>query len=269
MIYGLQSVGGYESLLPARTQDLWRVLGDRLSPESLDSDPLIFAYHPAFDLGRVQPGLLARASIAYVVAAPPDIATAQIPKRLDLKYGGSDGRIFAVEGALPHAYVVGGCEQVASPREALERFISDDFDPSGKVLLERPFMRRAGLSCAGSSSGRAGTASVVRRSTNSLLVFASARRPGWLVVADSWDEGWKVKVDGRKAEVLPADSAFRAVRLTTGEHYVRFSYEPPSFVRGVIISSLSLGIILGGIVLALRRRIPVRRVFATGRRRNS
>jgi uncharacterized membrane protein YfhO len=88
-------------------------------------------------------------------------------------------------------------------------------------------------------------------------------------VADSWDDGWSVKVDGRKADVLPADSAFRAVRLSTGEHYVRFSYEPAWFVPGVVISSVSLGIILGGIVLALWRRISVRRVFATGRKRNS
>jgi hypothetical protein len=254
MIYGLRSVGGYESLLPARTQDFWRVLGDRLSPAVLASDPLTYAYHPAFDLSKVQPGLLARASVSHVVAAPPDVISTPVPGRLQLRKGGSDGRIFTVTGALPTAYVVGGCEEVDSPLAALERFISDDFDPSGKVILERSFMRRARLTCAGSESGRAGSASVVRRSTNSLLVFASAQRPAWLIVAESWDDGWNVTVDDRDANVLPADSALRAVRLPAGDHTVRFTYRPASFALGATVSSVSLGIALAAILLTLWRR---------------
>src|SRR2546430_16225972 len=156
MIEGLPSAGGYESLLPARTQDFWRVLGDRLAPQSLPSEALIYAYHPAYELAKVQPGLLPRASISHVVAAPPDVIGPAVPAPLQLQHGGSDGRIFNVPGALPWAYVVGGCEQVESPLAALERFISDDFHPSDKVILERSFMQRAGLTCAGSQSGRAG-----------------------------------------------------------------------------------------------------------------
>jgi hypothetical protein len=254
MISGLRSAGGYESLLPARIQNFWRVLGDRLAPSALASDPLTYAYHPAYDLSKVQPGLLARASVSHVVAAPPDVISSPVPGRLRLQHGGSDGRIFTVEAALPSAYVVGGCEEVDSPLAALDRFISDDFDPSGKVILERSFMRRAGLTCTGSESGRAGSASVVRRSTNSLLVFASVQRPGWLIVADSWDDGWKVTVDDHAADLLPADSALRAVRLPAGEHTVRFNYRPASFVLGATVSSVSLGIALAGILLALWRR---------------
>jgi hypothetical protein len=183
--------------------------------------------------------------------------TSPVAKRLQLQHGGSDGRIFTVAGALPSAYVVGGCEEVESPLAALDRFISDDFDPSDKVILERSFMRRAGLSCAGSNSGRAGTAFEVRRSVNSLTVFASAERPAWLVVAESWDEGWKVTVDDHSADVLPADSALRAVRLAPGDHIVRFNYRPTSFALGATLSSASLGIALGGILLALWRRRAV------------
>jgi hypothetical protein len=258
MIYGLRSVGGYESLLPARTQNFWRVLGDRVSPDALASQPLTYAYHPGYDFAHVQPGLLARASVSHVVAAPPDVINSPVPKGLRLQQGGSDGRIFTLDGALPIAYVVGGCEEVESPLAALDRFISDDFDPSGKVILERSFMRRAGLTCAGSNSGRAGSAFVVRRSVNSLLIFANAKRPAWLVVAESWDDGWNVTVDEHHAALLPADSALRAVRLPPGEHTVRLNYRPASFALGATVSSVSLGIALGGILLALWRRRAMR-----------
>jgi hypothetical protein len=255
MIYGLRSVGGYESLLPARTQDFWRVLGDRLAPAQLAAQPLIYAYHPAYELPYLQPGLLARASVSHVVAAPPDVETRAVPQRLRLEHAGSDGRLFTVAGALPLAYVVGACEVAETPLAALERFISDDFNPSGRVIVEQPFMRRAGLTCAGGESGRAGTASIVRRSLNSLVVFANARRAGWLVVAESWDEGWSATVDGRRADLLPGDSALRAVPLSPGEHTVRFTYRPPSFELGALVSSLSLGVALGGFGIVVWRRL--------------
>ena len=104
---------------------------------------------------------------------------------------------------------------------------------------------------------------VVERSTNGLLVYAQARRAAWLVVAESWDPGWAVTVDDNHAALLPADSALRAVRLTAGEHLLRFRYQPERFTLGVVLSSVSLGIALGGIGLALwHRRLP-----GTGRRR--
>src|SRR2546429_9340876 len=130
-------------------------------------------------------------------------------------------------------------------------------------------MQRAGMTCAGSQSGRAGSASVVRPSINSLLVFATASRPAWLVVSESWDDGWTATIDGRRADVLPADSALRAVRLSPGEHTVLFSYRPASFTLGETLSSVSLGIALGGIALSLWRRRRASRPSATDSERNT
>jgi Bacterial membrane protein YfhO len=266
MIYGLRSAGGYESLLPARTQDFWRVIGDRLAPQELASKPLVYAYHPAYDLAKVQPGLLARASVAAVFAAPPNVVGVPVRSGLALQHAGSDGRIFRVDGALPLAYVVGGCEEVETPLAALDRFISDDFHPSDKVILERSSLTDAGLSCAGSVSGRAGTAHITAHPINSLAVVAEASRPAWLVISESWDHGWSATVDGRPADVLPADSAFRAVRLSPGLHIVHFSYAPSSFTLGIVVSSVSLGVALGGIVILLWTRRRLRRSSANGRK---
>lgn len=247
MIFQLPSAGGYESLLPARTQDFWRVLGDRLNPATLAAHPLIYAYHPGYQLTRIQPGLLARASVSHVFAAPADVVTAPVPHGLQLEHGGSDGRVYRVAHALPLAYVVGACEVAASPVSALERFISDDFHPSGRVILEQRSLSSAGLSCAGGQSGRVGDARVDKRGLNTLEVGVDAQRAGWLVVAESWDSGWTATVDGRSAEVLPGDSVFRAVRVSPGEHVVRFRYRPASLSLGIAISSLSLGIAIGAL----------------------
>jgi hypothetical protein len=254
MIYPLQSAAGYESLLPARIQNFWRVVAGGEAPQELASHPLIYAYDPQFDLAKLRPGLLARAGVATVVALPADVDHSLVPAGLALRYGGSDGRLFAVAKALPRAYMVGGCEQVASPLDALKRFVADDFAPTRTVLLETHFLEHSEGSCSG-SPGSAGTASVLKRSPNSLVVYARATRPGWLVVNDSWDSGWSATVDGRASDALAANYAFRAVRLSPGEHTVRFSYEPPSFRVGAALSALTLGVVLGGlgVVLVLPR----------------
>ena len=258
MIYALPSAGGYESLLPGRTMNLWRVIGDGLTPDELARQPLIYAYHPAFDIAKLHPDLLARAAVASVVA-PPRHAGETIPAGLELRYSGADGRIFSVANALPRAYVVGACSEVTAPLAALERFVAPDFDASGDVVLEQSALRRAGLSCAGQTPGRAGAAEITRQSANSLTVDVAARRAAWLVVADSWDTGWSATIDGHSDEVLAADYGLRAVRIPEGLHTVRFVYEPSSVRLGSLVSAVTLGGMLAALafVVGYRRRKPI------------
>jgi Bacterial membrane protein YfhO len=266
MLYRLRGAGGYESLLPRRIENYWRVVGDRVSPSSLASHPLVFAYHPFFELSKQRPELLARAGVDYVVTPPAETTRSVAPRGLELRYEGRDGRVFSVAGAFPRAYVVAGCEEVATSAAALERFTSTVRAPTDTtVILERDSLRRAGLPCTRASSRRVGTASVVDGSLNSLTVRVRGSRPGWLVVTDSWDDGWRATVDGTDAEVLPANYVQRAVRVAPGTHVVRFEYGPSSFRLGAVVSGIALAVALGGLGLLLRRK-AVRRAFATGKR---
>jgi hypothetical protein len=269
LIFSLESAGGYESLLPSRVQNLWRAVGDGIPPAELASQPLISAYHTDFHLAAQRTELLRRAGIALVVSPPASSEPGRIPRGLRLVYNGHDGRVFKVHDPLPRAYAVGRCEQVSSPLAALERFVDPSFVPGNAVVLERPALHDAGLTCSGGAAGRAGEATVLRRSQSSLLVLANMSRPGWLVLNDSWEEGWTATVDGHKAEVLPANSAFRAVRLSAGEHNIELRYEPISFELGVTLSSVSLGLVLGGLVLVFWRWRRAKPSSASGTRRRN
>jgi Bacterial membrane protein YfhO len=258
MIHSLRSAGGYESLLPERIQNFWRVVGEGLRPDELASHKLIYAYFSQFDLSRVSPTLLARAGVANVVAPPAQRVASRVPKGLDLRYHGRDGRVFSVRSALPRAYLVSRCTEAASDLDALRRFVATDFVPRQDVILESRSLRTAGLSCGSASVRSAGTASVLGRTLNTMIVSVQASLPCWLVVGESWDRGWRATVDGDRADVLPADSAFRAVRVPAGNHTVRFVYEPPRLSAGVAVSASSLALVLvalGSIwVLRGRRR---------------
>jgi hypothetical protein len=80
-------------------------------------------------------------------------------------------------------------------------------------------------------------------------------RRSLLVLADAWYPGWRVTVDGRPAELLQADHAFRGVVVPPGEHQVRFTYVDRPLQFGAGLAGLTvLGLVL--VPLLLRRRRP-------------
>jgi len=75
-------------------------------------------------------------------------------------------------------------------------------------------------------------------------------RPGFLVLSDSHDPGWRARLDGEPVEILRANWAFRAVPVPAGRHVVELCYAPASFRRGVALAAAALVL---GVVPALGR----------------
>jgi len=55
--------------------------------------------------------------------------------------------------------------------------------------------------------------------------------------------GWVAEVDGRRAEVLRANYAFRAVFLSEGSHQVRFSFQPVTWKVGLGCSLITWAVL--------------------------
>ncbi|MBR6513770.1 MAG: YfhO family protein [Clostridia bacterium] len=51
-----------------------------------------------------------------------------------------------------------------------------------------------------------------------------------------YDEGWRVKIDGKRAELIKTADSMLAVSITPGEHTVEMIYLPNLFVLGIITS---------------------------------
>jgi len=66
-----------------------------------------------------------------------------------------------------------------------------------------------------------------------------AKRPGRLVLNDTWYPGWKAEVDGKTAAIEHANVAFRAVRVPAGRHVVTFTYRPANVRTGEVLSLLA------------------------------
>jgi hypothetical protein len=80
-------------------------------------------------------------------------------------------------------------------------------------------------------------------------------RPGVFLFSENNYPGWRVEVDGHRAEILTVDATLMGVQLDAGRHTVEFTFDPPRFRIGLWVSiiSLVLAAILG-IIGAIRRR---------------
>jgi hypothetical protein len=233
------------------------LLPDATALQGLDNaghfDPLLDRRFVAFR-GLVQSapwetqrGLLARAGIGALVTdrtvdgATPDAALSGPP---------DDRRFVYTVDALPRArlvYRVRVEDDEPSAEECLSAIASDP----DSVCIE-------GVA-APLDSGRPTAAVVARFGDNEVEMDLVAEESAMLVVAQMHYPGWQAWVDGRRVDVLRADTVFQAVSLTPGPHHVILRYRPQSWRIGAcisVVSAIVLALCLFGGWLSRRRRRP-------------
>lgn len=80
------------------------------------------------------------------------------------------------------------------------------------------------------------------------ISFATNKITGTIDTTDSeilflsipYTKGWKAYVDGKKQELLPADTMFSALELTAGHHDIKLVYHTPGLFAGIILNILGL-----------------------------
>jgi Bacterial membrane protein YfhO len=140
-----------------------------------------------------------------------------------------DIRLFRVPDPLPRAFRVG--EGRVGDIDAL---LDPAFDPRRAVILAN----RDGQTEAGGSEG---DARIVEFRADRVRIQTDGPQPGFVVLVDSYDPGWRAQMDDQPASVLRANVAFRAVPVPAGAHTVELRYRPFFVVVGLAISALSLG----------------------------
>jgi Bacterial membrane protein YfhO len=100
------------------------------------------------------------------------------------------------------------------------------------------------------------TVDVVERGRTQVRVWTETATDGLLVLADPWYPQWRVEVDGKPAELLRVDHAFRGVRVPAGRHEVVFTYQDRAMWLGAALTLVTCLALAG--VWAFRRRRPAR-----------
>jgi hypothetical protein len=153
-------------------------------------------------------------------------------------------RVFRVPGTLPRTYAVGRAQE-AEGAEALRRMLDPGFEPGGEIVLSGAPAPSAAASFIGSSR-------VAARQADRVRLEAQLSSAGYVVLVDAWDPGWRAWVDGRPAEVLRANVAFRAVAVPAGRHTIEMRYWPATLPWGIGITALTVVAALAAALASMR-----------------
>ena len=215
MEFGLAEFGGAN---PARLADhhdvSYLAIGDELRPRLLGAWNVKFLIVPYADLPH------------------PDLERVEIP-------GGDPGvRLYANRLALPRARWVSRARWYADRHRLADALAQ--FDPRREVLLEGADREDP----AGAAETSVGTVEVTSYRASDVVLRVQAPAEGFVVLADTYYPGWRVRVDGVEASLLRANYSMRAVRVGAGTHEVRFRYEPRLLWAGVGVSLATAFVVL-------------------------
>jgi len=219
-LYGLQ---GYDPFLPDTFIDLLTVAEDQrkvnqinlvapIRPETMES--------PVMDLLGVRAFLL-----------PSDEPN-------------TDGGPFTIpfiieenEGVLPEAFTIRCWEVLPAGRilPRLEGMTTEELGSTALVEGHGSVQSSSRGECAGSLPARVRSYEPER-----VVVQTDDIEASMLVLTDQWFAGWEATVDGRRAPVLKANHAFRAVELPGGPHTVEFRFRPSWLPLGIGITVATL-----------------------------
>jgi hypothetical protein len=156
--------------------------------------------------------------------------------------------VFRVPDPLPRTYAVGSARRVDGLVAELRALAEPTFDPAREIVLP------AGAPASPPSASFTGQSRIVEFRPDRIRLEADLSAPGFVVLVDAHDPGWRATIDGRPAGVLRANVAFRAVDVPAGRHVIEYLYRPRSVTAGLAISGAALLAALAVAIVEMRRR---------------
>jgi hypothetical protein len=142
--------------------------------------------------------------------------------------------VFEHDRALPRARLVGRAIVEPDRRRALQRLASGEIDVARAAFVDRTPSPAPGGD--GSPDAALGEARIVRSEATRVEIVTTSGDAALLVLADVYYPGWEATIDGKRADILRANSLFRAVAVPAGEHRVVFRFVSPPFRRGAMLA---------------------------------
>jgi hypothetical protein len=173
-------------------------------------------------------------------------------KMLNCKYiiGNPDAAPLTNKYALGNAWFV---EKPVLVNDANEEIgMLRKFDPAKDAIIDKKFSGQV----SGSSYPVTGTDTIELTSykPNELIYKYSAQGEKLVVFSEIYyPAGWKCFIDGKESQHFRTDYILRGMVVPAGQHEVRFSFEPASYITGnkvSLASSIILILLIGGYLVS-------------------
>lgn len=245
--YHLYDVNGYDPLYPKDYGLFMQSINGKIDTFSNNtrSDAAISTAYTAEDIlhNKNLQKALALLDVRYVVSKD-DPTTYLLPQsEFKMIYNTNGWQIFKFD-SLPRAFIAYKADTYTSDREFVGKFYSDTFNPRTTLLFKN------GLTSYPKGNGSVDIASYT---PNKIILKTESSGPGYLFLSDTYFPGWDAWVDSTRVPILEADYAFRAIKIPSGKHIVKFAYQPASFSAGLTLTILSL-VAIGGLYFLFKKK---------------
>jgi len=156
--------------------------------------------------------------------------------------------IFRVPEPLPRTYAVGAARRVDGLVGELRVLAEPTFDPAREIVLP------AGAAASAPAAAFIGRSRIVEFRPDRVRLEAELTAPGFVMLVDAHDPGWRATIDGTPTGVLRANVAFRGVAVPAGRHVIEYLYRPRSITVGLAISGIALLAAVAVAIVERRRR---------------
>ena len=221
---GLDHVGGYEPMMLRR-------------------------YAEAINAAR---GTATDVEMVVVASVAPHPVISMLATRVLLTSRG----ILDYPDPLPRTWVVNNAVVIEDKAERLRTIGFGKWDPRRTVILESYPTDAPPVP----TETPAGRSKVLARKPGYYEIEAENTADAYLVLSEAYYPGWTAVVDGRPAEVLPADHLIQTVRLPAGKHLVRFQYHSRFLSLGFAVAALAALVPVGLLVRRHRRQLALQRL---------
>ena len=240
MLYDIADVRGYDSIILRQYVEYMRLIQEQTELPYNRIAP-IFTSHPE----ALDSPLLDMLNVKYVLTTKERSIQ---NKGYTLAYDG-EIRIYRNEEAMPRAFLVPKAVNIPNVEERQKALRS--LNPREVVVLEEtPQQEEAGQVPATFSQ----QVEAIHYTANEVIVAVNTPIPCYLVLGDSFFEGWLAFIRPFEAEspetaeqsahIYRANGAFRAVAVPAGHWVVRFKYSPNAVKYGLYLSFLSATVLL-------------------------
>ncbi len=165
------------------------------------------------------------------------------------RMAGKPNPIYKNREALPRARLV---HHVISVPAGDFDAVATALDDEGLDLAKTAVVEGTLPSPLGPANAR-DQANLISFEPHRLSVEVETQHPALLVLAEAFYPGWRARIDGIAAPVMPTNLSLRGVPIPAGRHQVVLIYRPTSFLIGSTISIGTL-LFLVGLLIATRPR---------------
>ena len=237
MPYGLETVSGYDALLPKRMGEYIEMVEQGKLPDKIARVQFVDSYYnPNYPLFNQK----------YVLAKKTDVEGRFNPegiffgffddRRVKLVFEDKTIGVFEDTIAFPRAFWVYDYE-VASQSGDFVKIFQSGIDLKKKVILEKnPNLSKF------KEKPKINEIIWKKNSPNEIILGVKSNQPGLVFLSNNFFPGWNAYIDGRHTEIYRANYTFQAIVMNEGSYEIKLVYSPLSFRIGKLFSLISLGI---------------------------